>query len=97
MRSPAQLLADSWYTRTAKHGDREVWELEPAGWFDHFCKQLQCPWFPDLVRRMANGEAVILEELQSNYRTQNGREMPTGTWAQLTEAWHMARANNEVV
>jgi hypothetical protein len=95
MRSPAKLLADSWYTRTVVDG-RDVWELEPPGWFDRFCAHLECPWFPDVVRRVAAGGIVTLEELQGMYRLHTKREMPTGTWRQLSDAWHTARAKNEV-
>lgn len=80
-----EILSRRWYRHSVK-GGRQVFDLEPPGWFERRCALLKCSWFHTLVQRMAAGELVTFEEVQQAYRTHNdGRSIPIGTWDQLRE------------
>jgi hypothetical protein len=50
-------------------------------WFEKKCVEANCTWFVDYVKRMAAGEDIPLEEIQSAYRTHNnGHEMKSTSW-----------------
>jgi hypothetical protein len=58
-------------------------EQEPPGWFERKCREANCEWFVPMVKRMAAGEDVPLEEIQAAYLKHNGQPMPCGEWAKL--------------
>lgn len=49
---------------------------EAPGWFERFCRQANCEWFVPVVKRMAAGENVPLQEIQSTYLAHNGKPIP---------------------
>lgn len=66
---------------------KATWEEEPPGWFERKCAEAHCSWFVPMVRRMAAGQEVPLEEIRAAFRENNGgREMPCGEWAEIYEA-----------
>jgi hypothetical protein len=56
---------------------------EPPGWFERKCREANCEWFVPMVKRMAAGERVPLEEIQAAYQVYNGKPMPCGSWTTL--------------
>jgi len=57
--------------------------VEEKDWFENRCKEANCEWFVPMVKRMAAGENVPLEEIQAAYLKHNGQPMPCGEWAKL--------------
>lgn len=57
--------------------------IEEENWFVHRCKEANCEWFVPMVKRMAGGESVPLEEIQAVYLAHNGKPMPCGEWSKL--------------
>ena len=56
-------------------------EQEAPGWFARKCEEAGCSWFVPFVERMASGETVSLEEIQTAYRANNGgKEMISGVY-----------------
>lgn len=89
---PSKVLSGKRSRTFCRVADRKLrYELEDASVnFDRQCNFLNCAWFPEFVRRMAEGEIIRLRELQEAYRTypySYGDEMPIGTWRQLEIAW----------
>ena len=58
-------------------------EQAPPGWFERTCRECNCEWFFPLVKRMASGEQVQLQEVQDAYLAHNGKPLPSGTWHEL--------------
>jgi hypothetical protein len=58
-------------------------EQESPGWFGRKCHEANCEWFVPMVKRMAGGEHVPLEEIQAAYLAHNGKPMPCGDWIEL--------------
>jgi hypothetical protein len=56
-------------------------EAAELSWFEKKCVEANCTWFVDYVKRMATGEDIPLEEIQTAYRTHhNGLEMKSTSW-----------------
>jgi hypothetical protein len=56
-------------------------EAARLSWFEKKCMEANCTWFVDYVKRMAAGENISLEEIQTAYRTHhNGLEMKSNSW-----------------
>ena len=57
-------------------------------WFEEYCIRLDCPWFPPVVRRMATGATVSIQDIQNSYRAHTqGVELPVGSWDDLYKVW----------
>lgn len=56
---------------------------DPPGWFERRCREAQCEWFVPMVKRMAAGEQVSIEEIQTEYFAHNKKPMPCGKWSEL--------------
>lgn len=65
-------------------GERKFEEFikEAPAWFERKCRESNCEWFVPIVRRMAAGEPVPLEELQSAYLAHNGKVMSSAKWGE---------------
>lgn len=62
-----------------KVGDKTTFEQDSPGWFERKCVEANCSWFVPLAKRMAAGEKVPIEEIQTAYKSHNdGQEMPCG-------------------
>ena len=67
-----------------ENGQRKFGGLDiEENWFEHRCKEANCEWFVPMVKRMATGEDVPLEEIQAAYLAHNGQPMPCGEWSKL--------------
>lgn len=68
-------------------GREYIESIESLGWFEKMCIKAKCDWFVPMVKRMAAGENVPLEEIHFAYRDHNdGKEMPCGAWGTLFKA-----------
>jgi hypothetical protein len=74
-------------TRIVDGKEKATWEEEPPGWFERKCAEAHCSWFVPMVRQMAAGEEVSLEEIRAAFRKHNGGiEMPCGDWSEIYAA-----------
>jgi hypothetical protein len=85
--SPAEMLEHRPYVLVG-HVMDGIWrtnraEREPPGWFERKCREANCEWFVPFVKRMADGEAVPLKEIEAAYLAHNGKPMPCGKWSEL--------------
>jgi hypothetical protein len=48
---------------------------EPPGWFERKCHEANCDWFVPMVKRMAAGEDIPLEEIKTAYQLNNNRSI----------------------
>ena len=88
--TPARMMAYQPYKHEMEDGKHLI-EQEPQGWFDRRSVMLGCPWFPPLVRRMADGEVIEFDEIRDAYRAHNhAQDIPTGKWWQLAQVWNAA-------
>jgi hypothetical protein len=64
-------------TRIVEGKEKATWEEESPGWFERKCAEAHCSWFVPMVRQMAAGEEVSLEEIRAAFQTpQPGRRNP---------------------
>src|SRR3954454_1868957 len=56
---------------------------EPPGWFERKCAEANCQWFVPIVKRMAAGENVQLQEIEASYLTYNGSPLRHGQFHQI--------------
>jgi hypothetical protein len=56
---------------------------EDPNWFENRCREAGCEWFVPMVKRMAAGEHVTLDEIETAYALHNGKPMPCGEWRSM--------------
>lgn len=76
------------YSDGGSYSPREMLDWGYRYTFEEQCKELGCSWFVDLVRRMARGEEVSIEDLEVTYRNAYPTgDLPRGTLSSLRKIW----------